>query len=296
MIPIAWWRNERTALRDGGAKAMENLTLNLPMIDWITRTGWEINEWKELIEDRRSKEQTRDGYRGLANLDNSYFVGNGIQRRSRAELTLSHTMLQVSGAFADSQFSMLAGRKDAGECKTTRIDIQITTDWDRADLFSVCRRWRERGRKGNFLESGEDGEGQTVYLGAWGSDRFVRVYQKSKTICRFEVCYRKAHAEPMYNRLAELDSDSGRRDAMGSWLAYELLRIKDPVLDAVFGKVLKELGTKPPKVVRRPTSDTEKWFLRVVRPALQRYINSHDVDESVLDSIREVIGNVNSEL
>jgi len=48
-------------------------------------------------------------------------------------------------------------------------------------------------------------------------------------------------------------------------------------------------GGKPPREKRRPTTDTERWFRRVVLPALHKYRNSDDVDNGLLDAMMNII-------
>jgi len=128
----------------------------------------------------------------------------------------------------------------------------------------------------------------TIYLGAWGSDRFIRIYQKSETLLRFEVSYHKAYAQPMHDRL-RLEDEKHRREIMNYWMLYELMRVNDPVLSPAFALTLQGSKQKPPRLARRPTNESEKWFKRVVIPAIKKYKNSHDVNEDLLDLMVKVI-------
>lgn len=265
----------------------ETLRLDTPMIDWITQTSWDTHDWLDLINPEHSQPTSREGYKGEVNTLNTYFVGTGAQKNQAINERVAHRMVQASGAFADIAFEQLRDY-ESHDAKTTRIDVQITVEWHKADLFNVVRRWREKGRMGNFWESET---GCTAYMGAWGSDRFVRVYRKSDELCRFEVCYKKAYAIPMFERLRECVSESERRVLMANWLRYELMRINDNVLSDVYGRVLREVGEKPPREARRPTTDTERWFRRVVVPALTKYVKSHDVSQELLWEIQEALDN-----
>jgi len=263
---------------------METLLTNTPMIDWITMTSWQITAWDELIHDELYKPQTIEGYKGHRDNKSGIWVGTGKQRDFQLNEMVAHRMLEVSGRNADreQQSVRLASPTDA---KCTRVDIQITTEWPRADTFNVLRRWREKGRRGSSFESDT---GMTVYLGAWGSERFVRIYQKTPTLCRFEMCYKRAYSVPLWERLDGLD-EPARRMMMSNWLKYELLRISDPVLNGVFGDVLAGNPEKPPREARRPTTDTERWIKRVVYPALAKYANDHDNDPYLIDGLIAIL-------
>lgn len=264
---------------------METLLTNTPMIDWITLTSWQLTAWDELIDDYLYKSQRIDGYDGHRDNATGIWVGTGKQKNHDIGEMVAHRMLQVSGRNADEQDGNI--REVAPEdTRSTRIDIQITTDWPNADLWNVLRRWREKGRRGSTMESDS---GMTVYLGAWGSERFCRIYQKTPTLCRFEMCYKKAYARPLWERLGTCDG-LAQRKMMGSWLAYELLRIVDPILDKVFGDVLMGNPERPPREARRPTTDTERWIKKVVYPALAKYANSHDVDPYLIAGLMEILG------
>jgi len=264
---------------------METLLTNTPMIDWITLTSWQITAWDELIHDELYKPQTIEGYKGHRDNKTRIWVGTGKQKNLAIGEMVAHRMLEVSGRNADDQKGNVRGTSP-DDAKCTRLDIQITTDWPAADLWNVLRRWREKGRRGSTMESDS---GMTVYLGAWGSERFIRIYQKTPALCRFELCYKKGYANPLWERLGQLDG-KGKREAMGHWMAYELLRVKDPVLSSVFGDVLQGNPEKPPREARRPTTDTERWIKKVVYPALAKYANNHDVDPYLIAGLIDILG------
>jgi len=281
----------------------ETLTLDEVRIDWLTMTTWSLPAWESWIHEERYVNQTRERYRGRRNLDDTIWVGDGRQRNAALGQMVNHRMLQISGNDAHLNYERVRDyepdwetHEAAWENTCTRIDIQITTEWSNANLFEMLARWRGKGRKGNFYESNG---GMTIYLGAWGSERFARIYQKGDDLVRFEMCYKKAYASPIYHQLYGLDG-AQRKALMTFWLAAEVLRINDRELTAVFEPVLKVVGQKPPREKRRPTTDTERWFRRVVMPALAKYINSHDVDEGLLGAMIELIvkerENDNSEL
>jgi len=267
---------------------METLLTNTPMLDWITLTSWRIIAWDDLVHDDLYKSQTIDGYKGHRDNKTGIWVGEGKQMAKQLGMMVAHKMLQVSGRNADQQQTAVrVASPDDTTC--TRIDIQITTDWPRADLWNVLRRWREKGRRGSTMESDT---GMTIYLGAWGSEKFCRIYQKTPTLCRFEMCYKRAYSAPLWDRLDGLD-ELARRETMERWLMYELTRINDPVLDHVFGDVLFGNPEKPPREARRPTTDTERWVKRVVYPALAKYANDHDHDPYLIDGLIAILSKGN---
>jgi len=263
---------------------METLLTNTPMIDWITLTSWQITAWDELIHDELYKPQTIEGYKGYRDNRTSIWVGTGKQKNYDIGEAVAHRMLVVSGRAAEDQKGNVRGVSPE-DVKCTRLDIQITTDWPYADLWNVLRRWREKGRRGSTQESDT---GMTVYLGAWGSERFVRIYQKTPTLCRFEMCYKGRYAKPLWERLGTCDGFV-QRETMGKWLTYELLRIGDPVLENVFGDVLMGNPERPPREARRPTTDTERWIKKVVYPALAKYVKSHDVDPYLIAGLIDIL-------
>lgn len=264
---------------------MTKLLVNTPLIDWLSLTSWDITAWDLLISDTDYTTKTIDGYKGHRDNLTGIWAGTGKQQNFSLGEVVAHRMMQVSGYRAAAAYDILRANPIEDET-CTRIDIQITTDWPNPDLFGVARRWREKGRHANYLESQS---GSTIYLGAWGSDRFVRVYSKTATLTRFEVCYRKAYASPCWLRLGQLTKPEHVQESIRRWLLYELLRIDDPVLSDVFGKVLSGDSEKPPREERRGTTDTERWIKRVVCPALSKYVNSHDIDPYIIMSIMDIL-------
>lgn len=265
---------------------MKEYILNSPRIDWGTFTTFNTkNDWLNFIDEEHKRSKKVEGYAGWQNTRNTTWVGFGEQWLESFGVKVAHQMMQATGAWADEFYpQMIALPCEPGD-KCTRLDIQMTIEFSEPNLFEVLRRWRDKGRKGNFLESKG---GMTIYLGAWGSDRFIRIYQKSETLLRFEVSYHKAYAQPMHDRL-RLEDEKHRREIMNYWMLYELMRVNDPVLSPAFALTLQGSKQKPPRLARRPTNESEKWFKRVVIPAIKKYKNSHDVNEDLLDLMVKVI-------
>jgi len=193
-------------------------------------------------------------------------------------------MVQASGAWANEIFPSLAFDPTVPDKICTILHVQITVECPNGHIFDMVRRYREKGRKANFIES----DTATGYFGAWASDRFIRIYEKSKELIRLETVYKKAYAMPMYSRL--VDTPEGEETAvMGSWLAYEVLRLNDPMVTDIFSPFLKPNAMKPPKLIRRPETDTEWWIRKTVLPALYKYRQSHDCDEGLIEAIYEIL-------
>jgi len=261
-------------------KPYKELLLNVPQCDWITLTSWLVDAFDGLIQDPESALVVhRLNYDGLQ--EGKLFVGEGTQRG------FMHKILQVSGK--DAHMALISFLH-LPEVTCTHLDLQVTCEWQSATLSVLAGRLLERGYLADFRTSNM---GDTCYIYSRKSDRFIRVYHKSKHEVRFEVSYKKPFAMPMFRLVAGLTCNEGVpqiEEQLGIWLRYELDRVNDHELNQAFAGALAMDGSKPPKFVPAPENDTERWLRKIVAPALSKYVHSHDNDPYLVNHLIQILG------
>lgn len=257
------------------------LQINQPMCDWLTFTSWRKDGFS-IFENtcwipEESATEKRLNYEGKRY--GSMFLGDGVQNGHW------HRMLQVSGAAADDVLPLVLNDEENWEC--TQLDFQVTCDWYDHNLFDLCVELvRTHGnKKPQYIGSAS---GQTVYFGAWKSDKLIRIYTKSHRLVRLEVKFKKAYSGYMARTMIGL-SEGERRNYIKAWLRWELDRLRSPMLDRVFSDSLSIEPLKPIREVNREESDRERWLRKVVLPTLHKYRNSHDHDPYLIAAFAEVI-------
>jgi len=266
-------------------KPFSELLLNTPMCDWVTLTSWHIDAFDGLMSDPESaKEVRRLNYVGRQ--EGKLFVGSGEQDG------YFHKMLQVSGRDSNLWIDSLAYLEDV-EC--THLDIQTTCEWENSDIFAIAERLRDRF----LVDYRTSREGDTVYIYSRLSDKFIRIYQKTADIVRFEVAYKKPYARVMFQQFQVINSKallscedvaSERERLMRDWLSWELWKLQDGVLNSIFSDCLGSNPIRPPKFVPAPENNTERWLRKIVAPALQKYVNSHEADPYLVHHLVRILG------
>lgn len=246
------------------------LVIDFVMCDWITLTSFDDTLYQETLKTYGQvadfQQITRMQYDGRQY--GSVFIGTADQSGKR------HNMVQVSGAEAD-KFVGLWSSDPSVRC--TRIDVQVTCKAVREfDMFAFAERQKQGKRTVGFIESNGL---STVYIGSWKSNEFLRVYQKSKRVIRFEVCYKGSKSDFLHRWLG--DDRSTDREKMRGWLKHKLFSLNDNLLDELFGSALYGEPLKPQMTIR-PESNTEKWIEQSVIPAIHKYANSHDVNPDIM--------------
>lgn len=257
--------------------------LNQPALDYLTLTTWNpiamghVQTW---IENREGSKVTLDAkrmqYTGAlyATRDGSFFLGEAEQRGQ------PHFLMQCSGFLADDLLTVAGGMIVGGYVRVTRIDLQLTVEYDRgswsqAALADAMR--QNSDRSVSYVESKSGPQGSklaTVYFGSRKSDRFFRIYEKmgmgEDVHLRLEVEYKAPRALGV--ALALLNDPT-----IGEILADEVDRLPD--VRGVRGLFLSPLGNPtayPVKIVKQQPN-TVKWLIEQVAPALDRVLNDHNI-------------------
>jgi len=234
---------------------------------------------------RTDADKKRMQYTGelFHNEEGTAFIGSGDQGGTE------HHLIQVSGLMADTLFPIFAHPLKTGKAKCTRIDLQITVEYDReswsqSDLFDVLRS-RNPGRSVSYVESQSGPAGSklaTVYFGSRKSDRFLRIYEKmglgEDVYLRFEVEYKGARA----NTVASWIDEKGPKPILANEIArtgYKLIADTFAIPGPVFN----------PKLIK-PEPQTLKWLREQVAPALDRVLNDHNVNsDEIADLFRRIL-------
>lgn len=254
--------------------------VNRPALDYLTLTSFNpramraMFEWHEAMTDNH-KDAKRMQYVGRMAHDRygSAFLGVAEQK------SMTHSMLQVSGLLAETAWTEMKQFVLAGQCKVTRLDLQVTVDyprdvWSQSDLADEIRA-EMPNRSISYVESRSGPQKSklaTVYVGSRQSDRLYRIYEKlgmaDEVLLRFEVEYKGQRAVATANALLADATIKGL-------LWHEVLLLPDVYnMRRIFGKVLE---TSPYAVrVVRDSGNTEEWLKTSVLPALDRYLNQHE--------------------
>jgi len=253
---------------------MIDLLLNKPLCDWLTGTSWEpLNCGEHIDREVPEKRMQYDGYRS-----GSLFVGQALIGG------FVHHMMQVSGAAAD--LYCYPAITTEPKMKATRIDIQMTVFHHKPDMRALYNRLAEKWQTSSFVTSKT---GDTIYVGSWKSERFTRIYQKdNRRLLRMEMCWKGEYAEGARIAIAADETTIDYEKRLSRWLKYEVLRLDDSLLDFAFLPHLVEGEEKP---VRRHTheSEREKWIRKIVLPSLEKYVNDHDADISLINALLAVL-------
>lgn len=260
--------------------------VNKAQFDWLTVTSFDdkcggaMYTWHMGVS-ANQKDSKRLQYQGTTAADRygSSFFGEGHQRGRR------HYMMQVSGSLAESAWTAVQAFTLGGMARVTRLDLQITVEYDRQDhsqeQLAADLRHESPNRSVSYIESRSGPQGTklaTVYYGSRTSERYCRIYEKlgmgDEVLLRFEMEFKGKVAKAVRNALLQGTSPKavlfGEYDRMPQ--VYGLAR--------TFGKVLQ---TKPyyTRVVREP-GGTEVWLKGKVATSLDRYLNSHEEDSQAM--------------
>jgi len=219
--------------------------VNVAQIDYLTLTSFcktcqgKMYAWHKSICDDL-KPSNRMQYEGTLSFDRygTSFFGEGQQKNR------THAMLQVSGSLAESAFNACRTFVLKGRAKVTRLDLQVTVEYDRQthsqSELAEDLRYLSPNRSVSYLESKSGPQGSklaTVYYGSRSSERFYRIYEKrgmgGEVLLRFEVEYKGKRAKAV---CVALMGDA----SIKSILFGELARLPEvPALMELFGRTLK---------------------------------------------------------
>jgi len=260
-------------------KPFSEMVLNEPGWDWVTCTSWHTDAFGGWIKNpsEAKRDVQRLNYNGMQ--EGKVFVGDSQQNG------YFHRMLQVSGKDANLAVPALIHLPDI-EC--THLDLQVTCEWQDSDIFAIAERLHDEF----FVDYRTSNEGDTVYIYSRLSDKFIRIYQKTKHIVRFEVAYKKPYARAIWEHLQTerlIGNPEETTIKMKEWLMWELWKLHDGELMAVFADSLGNNPVKPPKYVPAPENNTERWLRKIVAPALKKYVNSHESDPYLINHIMDIL-------
>lgn len=184
-----------------------------------------------------------------------------------------HYLCQTSGAFSHTMARLVFGSTwESLNC--TRLDIQLTLktpDWYKSRHLTDWLRaadWPGRRRKITTV----DGAGlDTVYIGSRQSDRFCRIYNKDSEWLRLEFEYKADRA------IAAATAIFREGTEMGCYglLHHELASLPQHPIIAAFRNHIVHYGPINPQL-QRQESNTYKWFVRTIVPALVKLLNDDD--------------------
>lgn len=254
---------------------MDSLTLDKPMIDWVTITSWDVTTavtWSRLLNVLEPTAETKPGR--IRGYEGVYRGGGFIGQAAQAGR--AHMMLRIAGATADQVSSVPA----TAHC--TRLDVQITTaipdGYSARRLADDLRKYQDdRWQKQVTLVEGSDGL-DTVYVGSRQSERYARIYVKQVEEIRYlrlEVEHKGTAAQLLIEN-GVLLSTNAKGGALIEWIdglqlteTIDIIEMYRSLLDCT------ALGMVMPKVVR--TMDkTMMWILNQVTPAMVRLLQDHD--------------------
>ena len=261
-------------------------TVNEAKCDYLTVTTFNpvvmfvIDQWHRGIGVAREGKK-RMQYAGTVTSDRygQSFYGIGTQRG------MTHSLLQVSGELADSALTAVREFIFKGQCRVTRIDLQVTVPypretWRQVELFEALK-YSDMRSSVSYIESRSGPANSTlatVYIGSRSSDRLVRIYEKlglgESVFLRFEAEYKGKRAMAVTQALLAGNSER-------SVLQSELMRIPDTYnLRDLYMPILD--GDKAEIRVMPETGNTEKWLRETVIPALDRFLQSHDTESMAM--------------
>lgn len=265
---------------------MSGLTLNKPMIDYLTMTSFEDEIYlvaKGIVEELELVDEMKD-YRFLQYSGHSLDLRRGNMQFMTGVQKLSyHNMVRVSGEACMDALPRFASVFMPYRDNLTRIDAQVTIlepdNWSQWELLTDLRK---RGHHVGWVASRDRDTGfelATVYIGSREhSPRFVRIYQKltadGQKLLRLEVEIKRDRAREHGKYLVEYASGdlSKIRDELGFLSQYH------PGLEYTFSASL-EGWLKPVRVQRKETS-TERWIFDQCLPAIAKYCNEHNSDQT----------------
>lgn len=175
---------------------------------------------------------------------------------------------------------MLSHGANGDVCR--RIDLAIDTYNSGLSISGLYGLFRSGGAQTSIKKYSliTSNSGQTLYIGSRESEQFIRVYDKAKEQgdftsdrIRIEVELKGQRAKIMCNLIAH--NDPAISDARTRALINSIVTFDDPTWIEVMGTA--SIGVAKAK---DNESDTEKWLLEQVAPAMARYIlktDNHDL-------------------
>lgn len=262
----------------------EVVLVGAPACDWLTLTTFSQVEYMHMqsytvgvdtskgFPVKTRKRMQYEGHQG-----DGWFLGRGRQEGR------DHYMLQASGARAqDALYYALQMHENREDVKCTRIDLQETSTVGHASdlpiVGAVLREspasdWSGRGPRPKVTWYSSEDERDTLYIGARTSPRFWRFYNKpvdGELYLRAELEAKGWLSVQLWDALQDVGMFHVKH-LLGAELNALPLIMRQTVADCGIGLVE---GERTPRIVedRDHIATTERWFMNVVQPALERFL------------------------
>jgi hypothetical protein len=262
--------------------------VNAPAIDYLTISTFDEKNFNLIVSESSSKETQPDDARRMQYHGQYQSMSNGgLFWGTADQKERKHYLIQCSGGYSNrlTNYMMTTGVEDFN---VTRLDIQLTLikpEWFKSrGLVDSLRlgNWPHRTRTVTAIDGGGN---DTVYIGSRHSDRFIRIYVKDTDYLRFEVEYKAERANAVYEMLKTY----GKERAMLGILHREMISLPThPIIDGFRSHIHNDGESLKPEVIRTD-SNTYKWFIHSVVPALQRLLNDHDQSARVRTILLDII-------
>lgn len=262
------------------------LTLDKPLLDWLTFTGHchtdIVEAFNSFLASRENNYRRALDKKWLQFLgtefsfsDGSAFAGMGeIKRQDWHGVTFSGELCQDALTF----FMPLV---DMGIVTCKRVDIQATIlEPDEWEQITFHNRMHVKGKKPEMRQSTDKSTGKvlaTVGVGSRTSDVYARVYQKltdsGDRLLRFEGEYKGGKAEAIIRDM--------KKHAPSTMLWWHVQKLRDAKTENAFANAFHGISPHKAKPVVKVHNKKRAWLLESCLPAFAEFIHSHDDDGQV---------------
>lgn len=273
---------------------MTILTLDTPMIDWLTFTGHAhmdiVNAFNEWLD------STKDTYLNSAPQKWLQFKGdkisltNGSAFAGMAEIKRQDWHgVYFSGELCHDALVYFAPLVERGIVACKRIDLQATiqqpSDWEQIRFLN---RMEVKGKRPEMRQSSDAKTGKqlmSVAIGSRTSETYARCYQKitngGELLLRFEGEYKGAKATAVYDALKQYTPST--------MLLHHVQKINDQQLEAAFSNSFHGISPHNARPQVKTRDKTREWLLTACLPAFAEFVRSHDDDGQVQAAFLEVL-------
>ena len=275
---------------------MTILTLDTPMIDWLTLTGdshvdivTAFNKWLDTTKDTYLRTNSKKWlqFRGMEFYftNGSAFAGDAVIKNKDWQA------LFFSGELCQDALFFFQPLVDMGILECKRIDIQTTInqpkDWEQIRFLN---RMQVKGKKPEMRQSIDKDTSKplmTVAVGSRTSEVYARCYQKitngGELLLRFEGEYKGAKAVSV---LADM-----KKYSPSTMLLHHVQKLRDEQLETAFANSFHGISPHNARPQVRTRDKRREWLLTACLPAFAEFVNSHDDDGEVQAAFLEVLSN-----
>jgi hypothetical protein len=255
--------------------------------DYLTLTSFDNTFWqaaKAYMQGQGQWDKRQDaakmqyvGWQFPTSENGSVFLASGTQAGR------VHNLMQISGdaarIAAESKF-VRQQVTDLQTAKITRIDLQCTLAWAEdahTFLWRAFNRLQKAGVTVGWTESVDRKWGKlaTLYVGSRQNGKFWRFYMKPEG----EEMRIRAEVELKRQIATSFGMVGNFEGAEGVYLHY-LRLLPDTELIAPFDDACNGINPHMWRIVKEDTN-TAKWLMETVYPALHKYLSAHDSGDSV---------------